>query len=170
MNILIADDELIYRRLARAALEAGGHQLTEVADGLAAWQRLEGAERPALAMVDWMMPGLTGPEVCRKVRERADPTPPYLILVTGQGRPEDIVAGLEAGADDYITKPYNPAELRARVQVGVRILELRTNYWQQVEHYIAGHTKAQFTHSICPQCRDTIVRPQIEARRGKSLG
>ena len=75
MNILIADDELMYRRLARAALEAGGHQLTEVADGLAAWERLEGAERPALAMVDWMMPGLTGPELCRKVRERADPSP-----------------------------------------------------------------------------------------------
>ena len=206
MNILIADDELIYRRLARAALEAGGHQLTEVTDGLSAWERLEGPERPDLAMVDWMMPGLTGPEVCRKVRERADPSPPYLILVTGQGRPEDVVAGLEAGADDYITKPYNPAELRARVQVGVRILGLRAalaervvaleealaqveqlqgllpmcawckkirdekNYWQQVEHYIAGHSKAQFTHSICPQCRDTIVRPQIEALRGKPLG
>ena len=75
MNILIADDELIYRRLARAALEAGGHQLTEVTDGLSAWERLEGPERPALAMVDWMMPGLTGPELCRKVRERADPSP-----------------------------------------------------------------------------------------------
>lgn len=190
----------MYRRLARAALEAGGHQLTEVADGLAAWERLESAERPALAMVDWMMPGLTGPEVCRKVRARADASPPYLILVTGQGRPEDIVAGLEAGADDYITKPYNPAELRARVQVGVRILELRTalaervialeealmqveqlqgllpmcawckkirdekNYWQQVEHYIAGHSKAQFTHSICPQWRGGASRSARTAR------
>jgi len=206
MNILIADDELMYRRLARAALEAGGHQLTEVADGLAPWERLEGAERPALAMVDWMMPGLTGPEICRRVRERADASPPYLILVTGQGRPEDIVAGLEAGADDYITKPYNPAELRARVQVGVRMLDLRTalaarvialeealsqveqlqgllpmcawckkirdegNYWQQVEQYIAGHTKAQFTHSICPECRDSIARPKIDAMRGNPAG
>ena len=126
MKILIADDQLIYRRLARAALEPAGHEIGEVDNGLAAWERLEGAERPPLAMVDWMMPGLTGPEVCRKVRDRADASPPYLILVTGQGRPEDIVAGLEAGADDYITKPFNPAELRARVQVGVRILELRT--------------------------------------------
>ena len=205
MKILIADDQLMYRRLARAALEPAGHEISEVDNGLAAWELLEGAERPSLAMVDWMMPGLTGPEVCRKVRGRADASPPYLILVTGQGRPEDIVAGLEAGADDYITKPFNPAELQARVQVGVRILELRTalgarvialeealaqvqqlqgllpmcawckkirdekNYWQQVEQYIAGHTKAQFTHSICPQCRDTIVRPKIEAMRGKAL-
>ena len=126
MKILIADDQLIYRRLARAALEPAGHEISEVDNGLAAWERLEGAERPPLAMVDWMMPGLTGPEICRKVRDRADASPPYLILVTGQGRPEDIVAGLEAGADDYVTKPFNPAELRARVQVGVRILELRT--------------------------------------------
>ena len=206
MNILVADDELIYRRLARAALEPAGHEITEVDDGLAAWERLEGAKRPALAMVDWMMPGLTGPEICRKVRERADASPPYLILVTGQGRPEDIVAGLEAGADDYITKPYNPAELRARVQVGVRMLDLRTalaarvialeeaisqvdhlqgllpmcawckkirdekNYWQQVEQYIAGHTKAQFTHSICPECRDSIGGPKIETIRGAPLG
>jgi len=206
MNILIADDELIYRRLARAALEAGGHGLTEVSDGASALRELESETGPSLAVIDWMMPGLTGLDVCRKIREAGGPTPPYLILVTAQGRAEDIVAGLEGGADDYLTKPFNPAELRARVQVGVRVLELRSaladrvkaleealaqvetlhgllpicawckkvrneaNYWQQVEQYVAGKSQAKFTHTVCPDCHEKVVRPQMEAVWRKTQG
>jgi sigma-B regulation protein RsbU (phosphoserine phosphatase) len=128
-------------------------------------------------------------------------TPPYLILLTAKGGREDLVTGLEAGANDYVTKPFNREELRARVQVGVRMVELQQsladrvkaleealarvkqlqgllpicsyckkirddqNYWQQVESYIAEHSQAQFSHSICPDCYEKLVKPELDQLR-----
>src|SRR4029077_4223177 len=128
----------------------------------------------ALAIVDWMMPGLDGIELCRAVRATALPSPVYVILLTARTSRQDLVAGLEAGADDYLTKPFDPDELRARIHVGQRTLGLMANikrltgllpicsyckrirsdhdYWEQVESYITEHTDALFSHGICPSC------------------
>jgi DNA-binding response OmpR family regulator len=152
MNILIADDDPLFRRLTRAALEPTGHDLTEVTDGDAALRELEAEAGPSLALIDWTMPGLTGVEVCRKVRQRGGGNPPHLILVTAHGRKEDIVAGLEAGADDYLTKPFNPAELRARVQVGMRLLELRSALADQVKMLEEALAQVEHLRGLLPIC------------------
>jgi len=156
VKILVADDEPFFRRLARAALETLDHDLVEVSDGTEAWSRLEGADPPQLAILDWIMPGISGVEVCEKVRQRLVPASPYLILVTARDGPEDIVVGLDAGADDYLTKPYNPAELRARVQVGVRILSLRQHLAERVralEEALAQVRRLQGLLPMCAWCR-----------------
>jgi DNA-binding response OmpR family regulator len=170
-------------------------------DGVAAWELLQSADPPALAILDWMMPGLNGLQICRKIRGLLTSTPPYLILLTAKGRREDIVTGLQAGADDYVTKPFDREELHARIQVGMRIIELQhsladrvkaleealarvkqlqgllpmcsyckkirddQNYWQQVENYISKHSEAQFSHSICPECYESQVRPELDQLR-----
>jgi len=144
-----------------------------------------------------MMPLMDGVEICRRERETHHASPAYIILLTARGGNEDIVRGLDAGADDYIVKPFNREELRARVRVGVRILDLQKNlagrvsdleramagvkqlqgllpiccyckkirddqnYWQQVEGYISKHSDAQFSHGVCPECFEKIVRPEL---------
>jgi len=134
VKILIAEDDVISRRLLETTLIRWGYEVVVTCDGTAAWEVLQSADAPPLAILDWMMPGTDGIEVCRKVRRAATPTPPYLILLTAKGRREDIVAGLRSGANDYVTKPFNREELRARVQVGMRIVEL--------QHSLADRVKA----------------------------
>jgi diguanylate cyclase (GGDEF)-like protein len=95
------------------------------ADGLEAWEILQQGNAPDLLILDWMMPGIDGPELCRRIRERQDPIYPYILLVTGKDDTQDVVRGLQAGADDYLSKPFDPTELRARLQVGKRILGLQ---------------------------------------------
>src|SRR5947207_735477 len=139
MKILIADDDRISRELLRKRLHGWGDEVIAVEDGAAAWQVLRGPDAPRLAILDWMMPGMDGPEVCRAVRRlTADSAGEstnspmgmsarpytYLLLITSRGCTTDLVTGLEAGADDYLVKPINPPELRARLQTGRRILQL----------------------------------------------
>ena len=133
MKILIAEDDVISRRLLETTLIRWGYEVVVTCDGTAAWEVLQSADAPPLAILDWMMPGTDGIEVCRKVRRAATPTPPYLILLTAKGRREDIVAGLRSGANDYVTKPFNREELRARVQVGMRIVELQHSLAERVK-------------------------------------
>jgi len=197
MRILIAEDDAVSRRLLEATLSKWGHDLVVACDGAEAWRALEGPDTPPLAILDWMMPEMDGTEVCRRVRAAASPTPPYLILLTALGGREDIVAGLTAGANDYITKPFDRGEMQARLQVGIRILELQQalaarvrdleevlgrvkqlqgllpicsyckkvrkdgDYWQQVETYVAEHSEARFSHGICPECWEEVVRPEL---------
>ena len=134
MKILIAEDDVISRRLLETTLIKWGYEVVVTCDGTAAWEVLQSADAPPLAILDWMMPGMDGIEVCRRVRRTATPPPPYLILLTAKGRREDIVTGLRSGANDYVTKPFNREELRARVQVGMRIVEL--------QHSLADRVKA----------------------------
>jgi two-component system cell cycle response regulator len=123
MRLLVADDDPVLRRILRAALTRAGHDVQEATDGRAAWGMLQ-AEPARLLITDWMMPEMDGPELIRHVRAAAFPGYTYIILLTARGGKKDIVSGLEAGADDYLSKPFNPDELRARVAIGERILDL----------------------------------------------
>jgi two-component system cell cycle response regulator len=124
MKILVADDDAVSRRLMQRLLERGGYEVITAENGRKAAEKLAAPDRPRLALIDWMMPELDGPAVCREVRSRHDSSYVYITLLTSKQSAEDIVTGLEAGADDYLTKPCNPEELKARLRTGVRILDL----------------------------------------------
>jgi diguanylate cyclase (GGDEF)-like protein len=124
MKILIADDDPVSRRLMERTLQKSGYDVVTAEDGAQALEALARAEGPRLALLDWMMPGLDGPEVCRRVRARSDQPYIYITLLTSRLSRDDVVAGLEAGADDYLTKPCNPEELKARLRTGQRVLRL----------------------------------------------
>ena len=124
MRILIADDDLVSRRLLERTLVGLGHEVVAFEDGLEAMAALLKPDGPRIAILDWMMPGATGLEVCRQVRQRPAPYV-YILLLTARDRREDIVTGLDAGADDFLTKPFDALELRARLRPGERIVDLQ---------------------------------------------
>ena len=125
MVVLIADDDPVSRRALEAALTGWGYDVEVVNDGQQALDALLRESAPArLAVLDWMMPGLDGPEVCRIVRARSQGPYAWLLLLTARKKGSDLIAGLEAGADDYIRKPFDPGELKGRLRVGERILAL----------------------------------------------
>jgi len=124
MRILIADDDLMSRKLLQKTLERAGYEVTAVENGRQAADQLCRGNGPRLALLDWVMPELDGLGVCREVRRRNDQSYVYMILLTHKESKQDIVAGLESGADDYLTKPFDPEELKARLRSGLRILDL----------------------------------------------
>ncbi len=124
MKILIADDDRMNRRLLEKTLQREGYEVIAVENGRLALEQLELPDGPRLALLDWMMPELDGPGVCREIRTQHERPYVHIVLLTSRGSKQDIVAGLEAGADDYLTKPWDPAELTARLRVGQRILQL----------------------------------------------
>jgi two-component system cell cycle response regulator len=124
VKILIADDDRISRRLLEKTLEREGYEVISVDNGQLALQQLSLPDGPRLALLDWMMPELDGPGVCLEIRKQIERPYVHIVLVTSRGLKEDVVAGLEAGADDYLTKPWDSAELTARLRVGQRILQL----------------------------------------------
>jgi signal transduction histidine kinase len=132
MRILIAEDDPISRRLLEAMLIKWGYETIACCDGGAALSQLEGDEPPEIAILDWMMPEIDGVEVCRRIRAKPVPLPVYIMLLTAKRQREDLIAGLQAGADDYLTKPFDAQELRARLQVGVRISDLQHKLSAQV--------------------------------------
>ena len=125
MELLIAEDDIFFRRLVEKVLSQD-YEVVVTENGNEAWDKLQKPEAPRLAILDWVMPGVSGPEICRRVRQSPALSSMYLILFTGRNNSADIVAGLRAGADDYVTKPFDPEELRARVKVGENILALHT--------------------------------------------
>lgn len=127
MRILIADDSIVSRHLLDATLRKWGYEVVVASDGHEAWKVLEAEDAPKLAILDWVMPGLTGPEVCRRVREHAKDKDAYtyILLLTSKSLKEDLIEGMEAGADDYITKPFDQHELKVRLRAGTRIIELQ---------------------------------------------
>jgi diguanylate cyclase (GGDEF)-like protein len=125
MEILIAEDDPATRRLLEITLEKWHYEVVVACDGASAWSVLQRDEAPRLAILDWVMPGLSGPAVCRKVRTRAREPYTYILLLTARSEKTDLVEGMEAGADDYLTKPFEPQELKVRLRAGRRILELQ---------------------------------------------
>jgi diguanylate cyclase (GGDEF)-like protein len=126
MRVLVADDSLVMRRLLESTLESWSYDVISAKDGDEAWAVLSAGDPPRIAILDWMMPGLSGLDVCRMVRERAGPDYTYIILLTSKSQREDIVEGLRSGADDYVVKPFDRHELEVRLRVGRRIIDLQT--------------------------------------------
>ncbi|MEZ5353471.1 MAG: diguanylate cyclase [Bryobacteraceae bacterium] len=125
-RVLVADDSPVSRRLLEAVLRKWGYQVIAVGSGAEAWEILQKDEAPQLAILDWMMPGLSGPEVCTLVRRHPKKHYTYLILLTSRHEKEDLIAGMEAGADDYLVKPFDNNELKVRLGPGRRIVELQS--------------------------------------------
>ncbi|MFH1113325.1 MAG: diguanylate cyclase [Pseudomonadota bacterium] len=125
MRILIAEDNRFFRRLLEVNLKQWGHDIVQCEDGQQAWDVLKGEDPPRLAVLDWEMPKKHGVEICRDVRELKDRPYVYIILLTAKNRQDDLVEGLESGADDYITKPFDPVELKVRLRAGIRIVQLQ---------------------------------------------
>jgi C4-dicarboxylate-specific signal transduction histidine kinase len=125
MKILIAEDDSASRLTLKAILQKWGHEVIEAEDGNQAWEILQ-TDNPKLAIFDWMMPGVEGVELCRRIRERTDRDYIYVILLTARVEKEDIILGLDAGADDYIAKPFDIEVLRSRVAVGARMIQYKT--------------------------------------------
>jgi two-component system cell cycle response regulator len=124
VRILIADDEVMSRRLLQKTLERAGYDVIAVENGRQAANQLCTTDGPRLALLDWVMPELDGPGVCREVRKRMEQSYVYMVLLTSKETKEDVIEGLESGADDYLTKPFDPEELKARLRTGLRILNL----------------------------------------------
>lgn len=125
MQVLIADDSHLSRRLLEETLRGWGYDVVVAADGTEAWRILSTDDAPTLAVLDWMMPGYTGPELCRLVRERAREPYTYILLLTSRNDKDDVVEGMDSGADDYITKPFDRHELKVRLRAGTRIVDLQ---------------------------------------------
>ena len=123
MKILIAEDNAFSRTLLKKTITKAGYEVVAVEDGNAAWEVLQQEDEPKLALIDWMMPGMSGVELCRKIREKYSAFPLYIILLTAKTAKEDVLEGFAAGADDFIKKPFDSGELLARIQVGRRLVE-----------------------------------------------
>jgi phosphoserine phosphatase RsbU/P len=157
MRILIADDDLTSLRILKAVLEKLGHETVCAGDGTKAWRILTEPESPKLAILDWIMPGLDGLEIVQRVREKESTTQPlYLMIHTSRGEKKDIALALESGANDYIIKPFDPDELRARIEVGRRVIELQavlTERIRELQDALAQIKALQGFLPICAYCK-----------------
>ena len=133
MKVLIAEDDSISCRMLEALLVKWGYEVMVATEGEEAWGILQGKDAPRLAVLDWMMPGRDGIDICRSIRQQKGRPYIYILLLTARGQKKDVVEGLEGGADDYVTKPFDPYELRARLRAGRRIVELQEQLLQARE-------------------------------------
>ncbi len=169
MKILVADDDPVARRLLEHDLESWGHTTVAAQDGASAWEILDSEDAPRIAVLDWMMPGRSGPEICRAIRGRASGAYTYLLLVTAREEKADLLRGLESGADDFLTKPVNTNELRARLRVGLRVLDLEDRLLkaQGVLQFAATHDS--LTHLSNRAAIDEMLRREMaRAQREQS--
>jgi sigma-B regulation protein RsbU (phosphoserine phosphatase) len=169
-KVLIAEDDPISRSVLNAFLSRWGYEVVVAADGTEAWEILHQPEAPCLVILDWIMPGISGVDICRRLREEEQSPPPYIILLTSRTGAEDVVEGLEAGADDYISKPFNREELRARTHAAARLVELQASLRQRVaelEEALASVKTLQGLLPICSYCKkirtDGNYWQQVEA-------
>jgi sigma-B regulation protein RsbU (phosphoserine phosphatase) len=152
LRVLIAEDDAVSRRILETLLRKWGYEVTTTLDGEAAWEVLQEPNAPTLAILDIMMPGIDGLELCRRLRHAPSSMPPYIILLTATSGVREIVKGIEAGADDYLSKPYDHDELRVRVQVGARIVELQAKLAERVQQLEAALNHVKQLEGILPIC------------------
>lgn len=182
LTVLVADDDPVSRAQLSALVRAVGYEVSIAENGRQAWEVLQLARIP-IVICDWYMPELDGPELCRRIRARRDQPYVYFMLITARGGKQQYLKGMDAGADEFITKPVDPDELRARLVVAERILGLRRELqqlegllpicsyckrirdegdtWNSLEAYIERRSEAQFSHGICPDCFKKHVEPQL---------
>jgi DNA-binding response OmpR family regulator len=156
VKILIAEDEFTTRMMVQVCLENWGYRVESVTNGEEAWAKLQKPDAPHIAILDWEMPGLDGVEVCRRVKEMEVENPPYIILLTSRDSKMDIVRGFDAGADDYMTKPFNDDELRARTRVAERLVRTQSSLSESVAELRAALNQLEMLEcgvEICGSCR-----------------
>lgn len=182
MRVLVVDDDPVSQRILVATLTQLGHQTVAAQDGQAAWE--EFCREPAdVVITDWMMPRVDGLELIRRIRQAGTERYTWIVLLTALGSRARWLDGMAAGADDFVTKPVERAELHARLRVAERVLGLQKavrqlegllpicsycrrireggERWSQVEDYVARHSEARFTHGVCPDCYDQRVLPHL---------
>jgi DNA-binding response OmpR family regulator len=186
MRVLVVEDDPVSRRIVAAALEGLGHEAIVAEDGQQAWQRLA-ADTVDVVITDWMMPNVDGLELTRRVRARARERYTWVLLLTALKGKASYLDAMEAGADDFMSKPIDKQELHARLRVAERILGLQQevkqlegllpicsyckrirdegDHWCQVEDYVTRRTEATFSHGICPGCYERHLKPQLESAR-----
>lgn len=152
MKILIAEDDSVSRKLLNAHLTKWGYNVIETRDGREALKILKQPDPPRMAILDWMMPEIDGAELCRIIREQDNEEYTYIILLTAKKLKEDIVRGLEFGADDYITKPFDPNELRSRVKSGIRILHLESELSRKISELKEALDHVKQLQGLLPIC------------------
>jgi len=152
MQILIAEDEKVTRLRLEKALSQWGFEVEAFSDGAAAWKRLTEPDPPQLCVVDWQMPGMNGAEMCRRVRESLPDKYVYMIMLTARQGIDNVIEGLEAGADDYVTKPFVSRELRSRIDVGVRVIGLERMLAKKVSQLETALDDVKQLRGLLPIC------------------
>lgn len=166
MRVLVAEDQKETRELLVAFLEEWGLEAVPCADGLEAWEALQGPQAPSLVLLDWQMPGLDGLELCRRIRQRRDAFPAYIVFLTGKTRPRDLVECLQAGADDYIPKPFAEHELWARLQAGMRAVMLWDRVLAAERERVLAQTAGAMAHEISQPLSVILGQVQMMERYG----
>lgn len=152
MKILVAEDDMVSRRILTTSLSKWGYELVITSDGTQAWEELQKPDAPSVAILDWMMPGLDGVELTRRIRAQQRPVPTYVMLLTAKADKESIVAGLEAGANDYLTKPVDLSELKARVNVAKQMTDLHILLADRVSQLEQALADVQSLRGLLPIC------------------
>jgi phosphoserine phosphatase RsbU/P len=183
MKILIAEDDRVSRILLSEVLANLGHEVIAVEDGQKAWEAYSSQPVPLL-ISDWMMPSMNGLELSRKIRAEKRASYTYIILLTARSGKANYLEGMEAGADDFMVKPFDPDELQARLKAAGRVLALQQevrqlrgllpicsyckkirddrDVWTQMEVYVSERSEALFSHGLCPDCYDKELKPQLD--------
>ncbi|MEM1024886.1 MAG: response regulator transcription factor [Myxococcota bacterium] len=152
MKVLVADDDAVQQKLMERKLSEWGFDFVTVSDGTAAWDYMRHSEEPLIALLDWVMPGFQGPELCQRARALLPESRIHLILLTSRDEQADVVEGLQAGADDYVCKPFHSGELRARLHTGQRLLELRESLRDRVEELSKALEDIRQLRKLLPIC------------------
>ncbi len=152
MRILIAEDDFTSRIMLTGILKMENYEVTATVNGVEAWNVLQKPDAPALVILDWVMPVMGGMDVVRRVRALSTDRPPYIIMLTIKGEKTDIIAGLGAGANDYLAKPFDPGELQARVAVGRRMVEMQDSLAAKIEELQQAFDEIRTLRGIVPIC------------------
>lgn len=186
MKLLIVEDDDESRDVLKALLELDGHDVTAAWNGIEGWQAFQSGEF-SVVLSDWLMPEMDGLELCRRIRASDRPSYSYIILVTALHGKSSYLQGMDAGADDFVSKPLDPDELKARLIVAERIIGVQNrvkhlegilptcmyckqirdeqNQWVGIESYISKRSRASFSHGVCPSCYDKFVQPELDRIR-----